>query len=155
MDAANPKSCQARQRCLWLGGTGSTIEADFYLVEVELEVSSLNAFMEYLINLSEESDHLLRQLCDSGHKLQSDAVSPEEFLSAFVEEQLDGLFPGRERRKAGKTKKVGNAVRFAKERAKTWSEAVVATHTALEAMRKLVKEANTNRRPGLDGTPCP
>src|SRR5438046_8518600 len=97
--------------------------------------------MQYLINLSEESDHLLRQLCDSGQNLQSDAVSREDFLSAFVDEQLDGLFARRERRKTGKTKKANNAVRSAKERAKTWSEAVIATQTALEAMRKLVKEA--------------
>ena len=108
--------------------------------------------MEYLINLSEESDHLLRQLCDSDHNLQSDPVSPEDFLSAFVEEQLDGLFARRERRKAGKTKKAGNAVRSAKERAKTWSEAVVATRTALEAMRKLVREATANHpKTGPDG----
>jgi hypothetical protein len=109
--------------------------------------------MRYLINLSEESDHLLRQLCDSGQNLHSDAVSPEDFLSAFVEEQLDGLFARRERRKAGKTKKAGNAVRFAKERAKTWSEAVIATHTAVEAMRKLVAEATVNRKDGPEGRP--
>ena len=104
--------------------------------------------MQYLINLSEESDHLLRQLCDSGHNSQTDAVSPEDFLSAFVEEQLDELFVRRERRKAGKTKKTGNAVRSVKERAKTWSEAVIATHTALEAMRKLVTEATSNSKTG-------
>ena len=104
--------------------------------------------MQYLINLSEESDHLLRQLCDSGHNLQSDPVSPEDFLSAFVEEQLGEMFVRRERRKTGKTKKASNAVRSAKERAKTWSEAVIATHTALEAMRKLVEEATSNSKTG-------
>ena len=99
--------------------------------------------MQYQINLSEESDHLLRQLCDSRDNDQSE-ISPEAFLSAFVEEQLDEMFVRRERSKAGKTKKASNAVRSAKERAKTWSEAVIATHTALEAMRKLVKEATAN-----------
>jgi hypothetical protein len=100
--------------------------------------------MQYLITLSEESDHLLRQLCDSRDKLPSEGVSPQDFLSAFVEEQFGELFVRRERRKTGKTKKANNAVRSAKERAKTWSEAVIATQTALEAMRKLVKESNTN-----------
>ena len=109
--------------------------------------------MQYLINLSEESDHLLRQLCDSGQNLQNDAVSPEDFLSAFVEEQLDGLFAHRERHKAGKTKKAGNAVRSAKERAKTWREAVIATHTAVEAMRKLVAEATVNQKTRPEGRP--
>ena len=102
--------------------------------------------MRYQINLSEEADHLLRQLCDSSHNLQGDTVSPEDFLSAFVEEQLDGLFVCRERRKAGKTKKAGKAVRSAKERAKTWSEAVIATNTAVEALRKLVAEATANHK---------
>jgi hypothetical protein len=105
--------------------------------------------MQYLINLSAESDQLLRQLCDSdhtGHNTQSDRVSLEDFLSAFVEEQLGEMFVRRERRKTGKTKKADSAVRSAKERAKTWSEAVVATHTALEAMRKLVNEATVKRK---------
>ena len=46
--------------------------------------------MQYLINLSEESDHFLRQLCDP--RRNSEAVSVEDFLSAFVQEQLDELF---------------------------------------------------------------
>jgi len=92
--------------------------------------------MQYLINLSEESDHFLRQLCDP--RRNSEAVSVEDFLSAFVQEQLDELFLRHERRKTEKDKKRDDAVRSAKERAKAWSEAVVATHTALEAMRKLV-----------------
>ena len=50
--------------------------------------------MQYLINLSEESDHFLRQLCDPGRSPHSEAVSVEDFLSAFVEEQLDDLFGG-------------------------------------------------------------
>ena len=104
--------------------------------------------MQYQITLSAESDHLLRQLCDSGHNLQSETVPPEDFLSAFVEEQLGEMFVRRERRKAGKTKRASNAVRSAKERAKTWSEAVIATHTALEAMRKLVTEATSNSKTG-------
>jgi hypothetical protein len=99
-------------------------------------------FMEYLINLSKESDHFLRQLCDSGRSPHSEAVSVEDFLSAFVEEQLDELFIRRERRKTEKDKKLDDAVRSAKERAKTWSEAVIATHTALQAMRKLVAESD-------------
>jgi hypothetical protein len=111
---------------------------------------SLGAFVRYVINLSEESDHLLRQLCDSAHNLQSEAVSPEDFLSAFFEEQLDGLFARRERRKTGKTKKAHRAVRSAKERAKTWSEAVIATHTAVEAMRKLVADATMDRKADAD-----
>ena len=100
--------------------------------------------MQYLINLSEESDHFLRQLCDAGRNPHSEAVSVEDFLSAFVEEQLDGLFLRRERRKTKKYKKLDDAVRSAKERAKAWSEAVIATHAALEAMRKLVADGATN-----------
>lgn len=100
--------------------------------------------MQYLINLSEESDHFLRQLCDPGRNSHSEAVSVEDFLSAFVEEQLDEMFVRRERPKAEKDKKLDDAVRSAKERAKAWSEAVIATHTALEAMRKLVKDESTN-----------
>ena len=61
--------------------------------------------MQYLINLSEESDHFLRQLCDPGGNPRSEAVSVEDFLSAFVEEQLDDLLVRRERRKDGKRQK--------------------------------------------------
>jgi len=100
--------------------------------------------MQYLINLSEESDHFLRQLCDPGRDLHGEAVSVKDFLSAFVEEQLDELFVRRERRKTVKDKKLDDAVRSAKGRAKAWSEAVIATHTALEAMRKLVADEATN-----------
>ena len=100
--------------------------------------------MQYLINLSAESDHFLRQLCDPGGSPQSEAVSVEDFLSAFVEEQLDDLFVRRERRKTKKDKKLDDAVRSAKGRAKAWSEAVIATHIALEAMRKLVTDEATN-----------
>jgi hypothetical protein len=111
--------------------------------------------MQYSINLSEESDHFLRQLCDPGRSPHSEAVSVEDFLSAFVEEQLDDLFVRRERRKTKKDKKLGDAVRSAKERAKAWSEAVIATHAALEAMRKLVTDGATdpklNRGVSSDG----
>jgi hypothetical protein len=111
--------------------------------------------MQYLINLSEESDHFLRQLCDPDHNSHSEAVSVEDFLSAFVEEQLDEMFVRRERPKTEKYKKLDNAVRSAKKRAKVWSEAVIATHTALEAMRKLVADEATNlkadRRSSSDG----
>ena len=100
--------------------------------------------MQYLINLSEESDHFLRQLCDPDRNSHSEGVSVEDFLSAFVEEQLDELFVRRERRKTKKDKKLGDAVRSAKERAKAWSEAAIATQTALEAMRKLVTDGATN-----------
>ena len=111
--------------------------------------------MQYLINLSEECDHFLRQLCDPGGNPRSEAVSVEDFLSAFVEEQLDELFVRRERRNTVKDKKLDDAVRSAKGRAKAWSEAVIATHTALEAMRKLVADEATNlkadRRSSSDG----
>jgi len=100
--------------------------------------------MHYSINLSEESDHFLRQLCDPGRNSHSEAISVEDFLSAFVEEQLDELFVRRERRKTKKDKKLDGAVRSAKERGKAWSEAVIATHTALKAMRKLVTDGATN-----------
>ena len=60
--------------------------------------------MHYSINLSEESDHLLRQLCDPGPNSHSEAVSVEDFLSALVEEHLDELFVRRERREAKKDK---------------------------------------------------
>jgi len=99
--------------------------------------------MQYLINLSEESDHFLRQLCDSGRSSQSEEVSVENFLSAFVEEQLDELFLRRKRRKTKKDKKLDDAVQSAKGRAKAWSEAVIATHSAVEAMRKLVADGAT------------
>ena len=111
--------------------------------------------MQYLINLSEESDHFLRQLCDPGRNSHSEAIFVEDFLSAFVEEQLDELFVRRERRKTKKDKKLDDAVRSAKKRAKAWSEAVIATHAALEAMRKLVADEATNpkadRGPRSDG----
>jgi hypothetical protein len=100
--------------------------------------------MQYSIILSEESDHLLRQLCDPGPNSRSEAVSVEDFLSAFVEEHLDELFVRRERRKTEKDKKLDGAVRSAKERAKAWSDAAIATQTALDAMRKLVTDAATN-----------
>ena len=100
--------------------------------------------MQYSINLSEESDHFLRQLCDPNS--HSEAVSVEDFLSAFVEEQLDDLFVRRERRKTKKDKKLDGAVQSAKKRAKAWGEAVIATHTALEAMRKLVADGATEQR---------
>ena len=102
--------------------------------------------MQYLINLSEESDHFLRQLCDPRGNPHSEVVSVEDFLSAFVEEQLDELFVRRERRKTVKNKKLDDAVRSAKERGKAWSEAVIATHTALEAMRTLVADGATEQR---------
>jgi len=102
--------------------------------------------MQYLINLSEESNHFLRQLCDPRRNPRSEAVSVEDFLSAFVEEQLDELFLRRERRKTKKDKKLDNAVRSAKTRANAWSEAVIATHTALEAMRILVADGATEQR---------
>ena len=96
--------------------------------------------MQYSINLSEESDHFLRQLCDPGTNSHSKAISVEDFLSALVEEHLDELFVRRERPKTEKNKKVAVAVRSAKERAKTWREAAIATQTALEAVRKLVDQ---------------
>jgi ATP-dependent Clp protease ATP-binding subunit ClpA len=100
--------------------------------------------MHYSINLSEESEHLLRQLCDPGPNLHSEAISVEDFLSALVEEHLDELFVRRERRKTEKDKKLNGAVRSAKERAKAWSDAAIATQTALDAMRKLVSDEATN-----------
>ena len=104
--------------------------------------------MRYLINLSEESDHLLRQLCDPGPNSPGEAVSVEDFLSALVEEHLDELFVRRERRKTVKTKKLDDALRSAKERAKAWSDAAIATQTALEAMRKLVTDEAKNPKAG-------
>jgi hypothetical protein len=100
--------------------------------------------MRYVINLSEESDHLLRQLCDSGKISPTEGISPEEFLSAFVEDQLDELFARRERRKAGRKKNAQNAVQSVKEHAKAWSEATVATHTAVKALEKLVVATMAN-----------
>ena len=100
--------------------------------------------MQYSINLSEESDHFLRQLCGPGRNSHSEGVSVEDFLSAFVEEQLDDLFVRRERRKTKKDKKLDDAVRSAKDRSRAWSQAVIATQAALEAMRKLVADGATN-----------
>ena len=104
--------------------------------------------MRYSINLSEESDHLLRQLCDPGPNSHSEAISVEDFLSALVEEHLDELFVRRERPKTKKDKKLNGAVRSAKERAKAWSDAAIATQTALEAMRKLVTDEAKNPKAG-------
>ena len=104
--------------------------------------------MRYVINLSEESDRLLRHLCDSGKISPTEGISPVEFLSAFVEDQLGEMFVRRERRETGKTKEASNAAKSAKEQAKMWSEAVTATNAALEAMRKLVKEATSNSKTG-------
>ena len=98
--------------------------------------------MQYLINLSEESDHFLRQLCDPGRRPHSEAVSVEDFLSAFVEEHLYELSVRHKRRKTKKEKKLDGAVRSAKEHAKAWSEAAIATQTALEAVRKLVTDVS-------------
>ncbi|HKR84863.1 MAG TPA: hypothetical protein VJS37_11845 [Terriglobales bacterium] len=108
--------------------------------------------MQYLINLSEESDHLLRQLSDPGDNPHNQAMCREDFLSAFVEEQLGELFVRRERPKAGKTKRASNAVRSAKDHAKTWTEAVNATNIALQAMRKLVTEVTSNSKNGAGDT---
>ena len=104
--------------------------------------------MRYSINLSEESDHLLRQLCDPGPNLPGEAVPVEDFLSALVEEHLDKLFVRRERPKTEKDKKLDDALRSAKERAKAWSDAAIATQTALEAMRKLVTDEAKNPKAG-------
>jgi len=104
--------------------------------------------MHYLIKLSEESDHLLRQLCDPSPNSPSEAVSVEDFLSALVEEHLDKLFVRRERPKTKKDKTLADALRSAKERAKAWSDAAIATQTALEAMRKLVTDEAKNPKAG-------
>ena len=104
--------------------------------------------MHYLINLSEESDHLLRQLCDPSPNSPSEAVSVEDFLSALVEEHLDKLFVRRGRPKTKKDKTLADALRSAKERAKAWSDAAIATQTALEAMRKLVTDEAKNPKAG-------
>jgi hypothetical protein len=101
-------------------------------------------YMRYIINLSEESDHLLRHFCDSGKISPTEGISPVEFLSAFVEDQLDELFARRERRKTGRKKNVQNAVQSAKEHAQAWSEASVATHNAVKALEKLVVETIAN-----------
>ena len=99
--------------------------------------------MQYSINLSEESDHFLRHLCDPRRNPGSEAVSVEDFLSAFAEDQLDELFLRRNGRRL-RNKRLDDAVRSAKEQAKAWSEAVIATHTALEAIRKLVADEEAN-----------
>ena len=104
--------------------------------------------MQYLINLSEESNHFLRQLCDPRRNLGGEAVSVEDFLSALVEEHLDKLFVRRERPKTKKDKTLADALRSAKERAKAWSDAAIATQTALEAMRKLVTDEAKNPKAG-------
>ena len=97
--------------------------------------------MRYVINLSNESDHLLRQLCDSGKVSSTEGILPDEFLSAFVEDQLDELFARRERGNIEGKKKAQNAVQSAREQAKAWREATVATNTAVKALQKLVGEA--------------
>ena len=102
--------------------------------------------MRYVINLSNESDHLLRQLCDSSKISPTEGISPEEFLSAFVEDQLDDLFTHRERGKTGRKKNGQNALQSAREQAKAWREATVATNTAVKALRKLVGEAMANSK---------
>jgi len=49
--------------------------------------------MRYVINLSEESDRLLRHLCDSGKISSIEGISPVEFLSSVRKglwKELDG-----------------------------------------------------------------
>ena len=100
--------------------------------------------MRYSINLSKESDHLLRQLCDSGKISPTEGISPEEFLSAFVEDQLGELFTRRERAKSARKKNGQIAVLSAREQTKACGEATAATHTAVKALEKLVGEAMAN-----------
>jgi hypothetical protein len=99
--------------------------------------------MRYVINLSNESDHLLRQLC-AGKISPTEGILPEEFLSALVEDQLDELFARRERGKTGRKKKAQNAIQSAREQAKAWREATVATNTAVKALQKLIGETMVN-----------
>jgi hypothetical protein len=96
--------------------------------------------MRYVINLSGEADHLLRQFCDSGKISPTEGISPEEFLSAFVEDQLDELFVRHERGKNGRKKNAQIAVQSAREQAKAWSEATVATRTPVKALERLLSE---------------
>jgi hypothetical protein len=99
--------------------------------------------MHYLINLSEESDHLLRQLCDPGSNSPGEAVPVEDFLSALVEEHLDKLFVRRERPKTEKDKELDDALRSAKERAKAWSDAAMPPKLLL---RPCVNSSRTQRQ---------
>ena len=99
--------------------------------------------MNYTVHLSEKGDQQLRQLCEPCHDPPSEAVSPEEFLSAMVEEQLDELFAARRERytkAAMKNKKLDTAVSSGKQRAKEWRQAATATQIALQSLRKLVIE---------------
>jgi hypothetical protein len=89
--------------------------------------------VHYSISLSNESDHLLRQLCDPGKICVTEAISPEEFLSAFVEDQLGELFTHRERAKTARKKNGQNAVLLAREQTKAWREANAATHTCCQS----------------------
>ena len=125
-----------------MGNITSLKENDLMRVEACVCVSPY--LMHYLINLSEETDHLLRQLCNPHRGAQTKPLAPEDFLSAFVEEQFDDLFARREGGKSGQNNEAKNAVRSAKEQAEAWSEATIATHTALQAMEKLVRQATAS-----------
>ena len=110
--------------------------------------------MKYIIHLSEQSDEKLHQMCDPPRLgAEGPTISAEDFLSALVEEELDKLLAARHRRHSQrlsqKNKEPENAVRLGKARAKTWQQAVAATHAALESVRKLVVEttANGEKRP--------
>ena len=97
--------------------------------------------VNYSIQIPDELDHLVRQMCDSREKRQSKAVSPEEFLSAFLEEKLNELFARRERPENRK-KQEGCWCGTVRQRTRQNVEGSCgATHTALEALRKLVAEA--------------
>jgi hypothetical protein len=74
------------------------------------------------------------------------AVTPERFLSAFIEEEICRLFSAdRTLPKHGKKRGTPTpaAVNSAKEQAMHWQEAAAATRAALESLRKLVEHATS------------
>ena len=74
------------------------------------------------------------------------AVTPERFLSAFIEEEICRLFSavgplpkhGKKRRTPTRA-----AVSSAKQQAMHWQEAAAATRAAVESLRKLVEDVGS------------
>jgi hypothetical protein len=101
--------------------------------------------VNYLVKLSPECDRHLQQMCKSGSDGEN-AVTPERFLSAFIEEEICRLFSAsRPLPRNGKKRAdpAWAAASFARQQAMHWQEAAAATRAALESLRKLVEHASS------------
>jgi hypothetical protein len=103
--------------------------------------------VNYLVKLSPECDQHLQQMCKQGSDGDGEnAVTPERFLSAFIEVEICRLFSvSRPLPKNGKTPTAPTrpAVGSTKQQTRHWQEAAAATRVALESLRKLVEHASS------------